>query len=65
MAKAKGEGRCKGRKPTARAKAEEVRASKVAGNPMREIAEDIGISVGCVRGMLKVATPILDPRSLV
>lgn len=55
IAKAKGEGRYKGRKPTARAKADEVRALKDAGKSMREIAEALGISVGSVHGMLKAA----------
>ncbi len=48
--KAKGEGRYKGRKPTARAKADEVRALKVAGKSMRDIAEELGISVGLCTG---------------
>ena len=55
IAKAKGEGRYKGRKPTARAKADEVRALKDAGKSMREIAEALGISVGSVHGVLKDA----------
>jgi DNA invertase Pin-like site-specific DNA recombinase len=55
IAKAKGEGRYKGRKPTARAKAEEVHAMKAEGKSMREIAEALGISVGSVHGMLKTA----------
>lgn len=52
IAKAKGEGRYKGRKPTARAKADEVRALKDAGKSMREIAQTLGISVGSVHGVL-------------
>ncbi|MGI3902396.1 MAG: recombinase family protein [Janthinobacterium lividum] len=55
IAKAKGECRYKGRKPTARAKADEVRALKVAGKSMREIAVALGISVGSVHGVLKDA----------
>ena len=55
IAKAKSEGRYVGRKPTARAKADEVRALKVAGKSMREIAEALGISVGSVHGVLKAA----------
>ncbi len=55
IAKAKGEGRYKGRKPTARAKAGEVCELKAAGKSMREIAEALGISVGSVHGMLKPA----------
>ncbi len=55
IAKAKAEGVYKGRKPTARAKVDEVRALKQAGSSMREIAEALGISVGSVHGMVKVA----------
>ena len=55
IAKAKAEGVYRGRKPTARAKVDEVRALKLAGRSMREIAEALGISVGSVHGMLKVA----------
>ncbi len=55
IAKAKAEGVYRGRKPTARAKADEVRAMKDSGKSMREIAEALGISVGSVHGMLKVA----------
>ena len=55
IAKAKAEGVYRGRKPTARAKAHEVRAMKDAGKSMREIAEALEISVGSVHGMLKAA----------
>lgn len=55
IAKAKGEGRYKGRKPTARAKAGEVRELKAAGKSMREIAEALSISLGSVHGVLKAA----------
>ena len=55
IAKAKAEGVYRGRKPTARAKADEVRAMKAAGRSMREIAEALGISVGSVHGMVKAA----------
>ncbi len=55
IAKAKAEGVYKGRKPTARAKADEVKAMKEAGRSMRDIAEALGISVGSVHGMLKAA----------
>ncbi len=53
IAKAKAEGRYVGRKPTARAKVDEVKAMKDAGRSMREIAEALKISVGSVHGMLK------------
>lgn len=55
IAKAKGEGKYKGRKPIARAKADEARALKATGKSMRAIAEELGISVGSVHGMLKDA----------
>lgn len=55
IAKAKAEGVYKGRKPTARAKADEVRALKAEGKSVRAIAEALGISVGSVHGMLKAA----------
>ena len=56
IAKAKDEGRYKGRKPTARVKADEVAALKAEGKSVRAIAEALGISVGSVHGMLKLAT---------
>ena len=55
IAKAKAEGVYRGRKPTARAKAGEVRAMKAAGKSVRAIAEALGISVGSVHGILKDA----------
>ena len=55
IAKAKEEGRYKGRKPTSRSKASEVYALKAAGKSMREIAETLGISLGSVHGLLKDA----------
>ena len=55
IAKAKAEGVYKGRKPTARAKADEVQAMKTEGKSIRAIAEALGISVGSVHGMLKAA----------
>ena len=55
IAKAKAEGVYKGRKPTARAKADEVQAMKAEGKSIRAIAEALGISVGSVHGMLKAA----------
>lgn len=53
IAKAKAEGAYKGRKPTARAKADEVRAMKASGKTVRGIAEALQISVGSVHGILK------------
>ena len=55
IAKAKADGVYKGRKPTARAKADEVRALKGEGKSVRAIAEALGISVGSVHGLLKDA----------
>ena len=55
IAKAKGEGRYKGRKPTVRVRAEEVRSLKAEGKSMRHIADALGISLGSVHGMLKAA----------
>ena len=53
--KAKGEGRYKGRKPTARVKVDEAKALKAAGTSMRAIADELGVSLGSVHGMLKPA----------
>ena len=55
IAKAKAEGVYKGRKPTARAKADEVQAMKAEGKSVRAIAEALGISAGSVHGILKAA----------
>jgi DNA invertase Pin-like site-specific DNA recombinase len=55
IAKAKADGVYKGRKPTARAKADDVRALKAEGKSVRAIAEALGISVGSVHGLLKAA----------
>ena len=53
IAKAKGEGRYKGRKPTVRVKSEQALALKAEGRSMRQIADALGISLGSVHGMLK------------
>ena len=52
IAKAKAEGRYKGRKPTAQAKAAEVRALKAQGLSMSAIAERLGIGKGSVHRVL-------------
>jgi len=44
IAKARAEGKCKGRAPTARAKAEKVRELRDAGVRPAEIARQVGIS---------------------
>lgn len=44
IAKAKAEGKYKGRQPTARAKAEEMRRLSEEGRTRKEIAEELGVS---------------------
>ena len=58
IAKAKADGKYKGRKPTSRAKAAEVAALKAEGRSVRAIAEALGISVGSVHGMLKAPVEV-------
>jgi DNA invertase Pin-like site-specific DNA recombinase len=55
IAKAKDEGRYKGRTPTARAKAGEVKAMDAEGLSMGEIAKRLGIGKGSVHRILKGA----------
>ncbi|KQT50188.1 DNA invertase [Aureimonas sp. Leaf454] len=62
IAKAKGEGRYKGRKPTAQAKAEEVRALAAQGMSMGQIATRLGIGKGSVHRIL--ATVTAEPQSV-
>jgi DNA invertase Pin-like site-specific DNA recombinase len=52
IAKAKAEGAYKGRKPTARAKAEEIKALAAQGLSMGEIAKRLGIGKGSVHRMI-------------
>jgi DNA invertase Pin-like site-specific DNA recombinase len=52
IAKAKGEGKYKGRKPTARAKTNEIKALKARGFSMGEIAKRLGIGKGSVHRAL-------------
>lgn len=52
IAKAKADGKYKGRKPTARAKANEVRALRDAGLSMEQIAKRLGIGKGSVHRAL-------------
>ena len=52
IAKAKGEGRYKGRKPTARAKAAEIKALAAEGLSMAAIASKLGIGKGSVHRAL-------------
>jgi DNA invertase Pin-like site-specific DNA recombinase len=53
IAKAESEGRYKGRKPTARAKADEVRKLQAEGIGPTEIAERLGISRASVYRVLE------------
>jgi DNA invertase Pin-like site-specific DNA recombinase len=52
IAKAKGEGKYKGRKPTARAKVEEIKALASQGLSMGAIAQRLGIGKGSVHRVL-------------
>jgi DNA invertase Pin-like site-specific DNA recombinase len=52
IAKAKGEGKYKGRKPTARAKADEIKALAAQGLSMGAIAQRLGIGKGSVHRLL-------------
>lgn len=62
IAKAKREGRYKGRKPTARAKSDEVMALNKQGLTRQKIAEELGIGVASVYRILKANTEIKKPR---
>lgn len=53
IAKAKAEGKYKGRQPTARAKAEEMRRLDEEGRTRKEIAEELGVSVRSVYRVLQ------------
>ncbi|MBE7185486.1 MAG: recombinase family protein [Methylobacterium mesophilicum] len=55
IAKAKDEGRYKGRKPTAQAKADEVRTLAAGGLSMGQIASKLGIGKGSVHRILTQA----------
>ena len=57
IAKAKGEGRYKGRKPTARAKSEEIKALAAQGMSMNAIAAKLGIGKGSVHRALAAEKP--------
>ncbi len=52
IAKAKAEGAYKGRKPTARAKADEIKALAAEGLSMAKIAAQLGIGVGSVHRVI-------------
>jgi DNA invertase Pin-like site-specific DNA recombinase len=55
IAKAKAEGKYKGRKPTARAKADEIKALAAQNLSMGEIAKRLGIGKGSVHRALNPA----------
>ncbi len=55
IAKAKAEGAYKGRKPTARAKSDEIQALAAQGLSMAKIAAQLGIGVGSVHRALAAA----------
>lgn len=58
IAKARAEGAYKGRKPTARAKAGEIKELAAEGLSMARIAKQLGIGVGSVhRALNSVAEP--------
>ncbi len=57
IAKAKAEGAYKGRKPTVRARAEEIKALAATGMSMGAIAAQLGIGKGSVHRVLNPAAP--------
>ena len=61
IAKAKSEGRYKGRKPTARAQSDEVKALSAAGLSMGAIASKLSIGKGSVHRILKADTSSAAP----
>ncbi len=63
IAKAKSEGRYKGRKPTARAKADEVTKLAAEGLSMGVIATRLGIGKGSVHRILKPLPPAAMDQS--
>lgn len=63
IAKAKAEGAYKGRKPTARAKAEEIKALAAEGLSMGAIATKLGIGKGSVHRALKPALQTIPPAA--
>jgi len=60
IAKATGEGRYKGRKPTARAKADEIRRLTGEGMTREAVAKQLGIGVASVYRVLKVSSEPID-----
>ncbi len=62
IAKAKGEGAYKGRKPSARAKADEIRALAATGLSMGAIAAQLGIGKGSVHRCLSAPRAASAPQ---
>jgi DNA invertase Pin-like site-specific DNA recombinase len=65
IAKAKGEGKYKGRAPTARAKSADVRRLAADGMTREAIAAQLGIGVASVYRVLRAAYGSPPPRSLI
>lgn len=65
IAKAKAEGAYKGRKPTARAKSEEVAQLASKGLSMGQIAVELGIGKGSVHRILTTEPTLTQPRETV
>lgn len=61
IAKAKGEGRYKGRKPTVRAKSADIAALAASGASMGAIASQLGIGKGSVHRILKASAALTAP----
>jgi DNA invertase Pin-like site-specific DNA recombinase len=57
LAKAKGEGKYKGRAPTARAKTADMRRPAIAGATRESIAAQFGVSVSSVYRVLTAQRP--------
>src|SRR6476620_11043983 len=65
IAKADADGKYKGRKPTARAKAEDAVRLFLAGKQVAHIAKEVGIGRGSVYRALDAEGVLLDPGSVV
>ncbi|MDR6755194.1 DNA invertase Pin-like site-specific DNA recombinase [Mycoplana sp. BE70] len=63
IAKAKAEGKYKGRAPTARSKADEVLRMKAEGKAVAQIVAELGVSRASVFRVLKEARPERHPAS--
>lgn len=61
IAKAKGEGKYKGRAPTARARSAEVLALRDSGKTIAQIVEDTGVSRASVVRIIRTRRPVQSP----